>query len=321
LLEDLVIIKLACRSYCFSLSSAEFAQPLSVIVIAYKPGRLGNRLIQAAHFIPFALDSDVTIVNLSLDEYADLFVGPSRDLLCRFPPQNSRLPRNRLLRHALYRLAHRLAGLLARLDRVGLVATVLRLDWSEEMYLDREFAVKARRRQPLLVQGWRFQNPAGVIAHAATIREYFTLRPQDREVVDCHLRAARHGRQVLVGLHIRRSDYRGTKYFYSHAEYAAVVRQIAALWANQTVRFLICSDETIPPGTIDSADVVAGPGGMLTDMYALAGCDLIAGPPSTYSAWASFYGSVPLYWIEDPEREVTPSDFVVHDTLVRRPIP
>ena len=31
------------------------------------------------------------------------------------------------------------------------------------------------------------------------------------------------------------------------------------------------------------------------DLYALARCDYIMGPPSTYTQWASFYGNAPLF--------------------------
>jgi hypothetical protein len=36
------------------------------------------------------------------------------------------------------------------------------------------------------------------------------------------------------------------------------------------------------------------------DLYAFAGCDLLVGPPSTFTAWAAFYGEVPLLHVEDP---------------------
>jgi len=37
---------------------------------------------------------------------------------------------------------------------------------------------------------------------------------------------------------------------------------------------------------------------MVEDLYALAECDYIIGPPSTYTLWASFYGDTPLWFME-----------------------
>jgi hypothetical protein len=36
-------------------------------------------------------------------------------------------------------------------------------------------------------------------------------------------------------------------------------------------------------------------GSAVEDLYSLARCDYLLGPPSTFSLWASFYGNVPLH--------------------------
>ena len=63
--------------------------------------------------------------------------------------------------------------------------------------------------------------------------------------------------------------------------------------------FLICSDEPQHGGDFARMNVHFGTGHAIEDLYALARCDYLIGPPSTFSAWASFYGKVPLYFIED----------------------
>jgi hypothetical protein len=54
----------------------------------------------------------------------------------------------------------------------------------------------------------------------------------------------------------------------------------------------------------------------IADMYALSRCDAIIGPKSTFSAWSSFFGSVPRYVMRkgatQPERR---EDFWVCDDL------
>lgn len=75
--------------------------------------------------------------------------------------------------------------------------------------------------------------------------------------------------------------------------------------------FLVCSDEPIPAGAFDGFDVVSGPGHELHDLYALAACHRILGPPSTYTTWASYYGAVPRYTIYDPAQPFDAASFVV----------
>jgi hypothetical protein len=45
-------------------------------------------------------------------------------------------------------------------------------------------------------------------------------------------------------------------------------------------------------------------------MYALASCDYIVGPPSTFSLWASFYGQVPLCFLQKPDEFLALANFV-----------
>ncbi|MCW3058345.1 MAG: hypothetical protein JWQ02_166, partial [Capsulimonas sp.] len=50
-------------------------------------------------------------------------------------------------------------------------------------------------------------------------------------------------------------------------------------------------------------------------MYSLSECDYILGPPSTFTAWASFYGQKPLYKILEPEAAVSLDDFYVRESV------
>ena len=63
------------------------------------------------------------------------------------------------------------------------------------------------------------------------------------------------------------------------------------------------------PGAFGDLQVHFGPGHIVEDMYAMAEADLLIGPPSTYTGWASFYGKVPLVVMEsaDDSVEIPPS--------------
>lgn len=49
---------------------------------------------------------------------------------------------------------------------------------------------------------------------------------------------------------------------------------------------------------------------MAEDLFSLSKADYIIGPPSTFSAWASLYGTVPLYFIESSNSDFKIPDFI-----------
>ena len=70
-------------------------------------------------------------------------------------------------------------------------------------------------------------------------------------------------------------------------------------------RPLVCSNASPPASAFAGCDVSAGIGHLVEDLYALARCDYLVGPPSTYTAWASFYGQVPLCHLETAEQQLS----------------
>jgi hypothetical protein len=77
------------------------------------------------------------------------------------------------------------------------------------------------------------------------------------------------------------------------------------------VAFLLCSNEALDLRDFADLPVRLATGHFVEDLYALAACDYVLGPPSSYSMWASFYGQVPLLHIERPEQEIQLTDFQV----------
>jgi hypothetical protein len=83
---------------------------------------------------------------------------------------------------------------------------------------------------------------------------------------------------------------------YSLKDWRLIMEKMLSLLAPKTVAFLICSDENYHAETevFAGLPVYFGTGHMIEDLYSLAQCDYLIGPPSTYSMWASFYGRVPM---------------------------
>ncbi|GAC1589984.1 MAG: hypothetical protein NVS3B25_08050 [Hymenobacter sp.] len=67
---------------------------------------------------------------------------------------------------------------------------------------------------------------------------------------------------------------------------------------------MLCSNEPIPAADFDDFDTGRATNHYVEDLYAMAGCDYLIGPLSTYSMWASFYGRVPICHLHRPSHSI-----------------
>lgn len=286
-----------------------------MFIIASKPGQLGNRLFQFAYFIACAAEEDIALANPAFDEYAEYFTATRDDLFCRYPPRRSALGGSAPARKVLYDLCYFAARVVAKSPVKLKSLRALVLDWEESVDLCAPTFLSAfARRKIVFFQGWQFNCHAALARRADTVREFFRPLPEFGANVDALVARARAACDVLVGVHIRHGDYRtyrGGKYFYEVGTYAGLMRASASLFPGRRVGFLICSNAAHDDQAFAGLDHVFGTGHLIEDLYALARCDYLFGPPSTYTMWASFYGGVPLYMVDDPGREPRPEDFNV----------
>lgn len=268
-----------------------------MIVIARNFGQLGNRLFLYAHMIAAAKHYNTTVANPCFAEYAHLFCHTQSDLWCRYPvvakTNSPSLRQRRWLAKSVY-LSSRMLAI------VGLRSyplNIIRLKGDEACDLGGdEFAALARDNRHVLAQGWKFRSNELMHKHADAIRSHFQILPEHQTNVDATVAKIRNQADVVVGVHIRHGDYKtfeGGKYFYSVEHYAKRMRQVTDQFSGQRVAFLVCSNAEMTPSDFAGLNVHYGTGHIVEDMYSFAQCDLLIGPPSTYTGWASFYGSVP----------------------------
>jgi hypothetical protein len=162
------------------------------------------------------------------------------------------------------------------------------------------------------VDGLQFRALSAMISHRESIRDYFEPIHDHQEKVDEVIRQAREKCDVLIGVHIRGGDYAthlGGRYLFCNDDYRNLMFRIKGLFPDRKPGFLLCSNTPLQHETFEGLNHHFGPSYFLQDMYSLAKCDYIIGPPSTYSLWAAYYGGVPLFFVQDPNEQVSLEKF------------
>jgi len=291
-----------------------------MIVIADKPGQLGNMLLLFSHLIGRAIESDFTVSCLGFENYADSFPVTQTDLLCRFPAKAETGKGRPRLRRWLYDVANFSVRALGKLGgNLGFLRSITIYDWDTIFPLsDPAFIQLARSRRITLLRGWGFRDYECMRKHGDRIRDFFRPHEANQQRIDQLIATARRDADVLVGVHIRHGiiHFDNTrKWFYSAKRYARMMGEIVDLFPGRRVAFLICSDWPQDPKMYDAFKVTYGTGQLIEDMYAFAKCDYLVGAPSTFTMWSSFYGQVPLNKVETADQPQRLSDFVVFETL------
>jgi hypothetical protein len=88
--------------------------------------------------------------------------------------------------------------------------------------------------------------------------------------------------------------------------------RVKELYQGQRVSFFISSNEDFELDIFTDCDCHRfgqESSGAILDLYSLSICDLIIGPVSSFSRWASFIGEVPLCFLETKDQEFTKDSF------------
>ena len=283
-----------------------------MIVVGRRFGQLGNRLILSAHLMAAAREYGVGFSNPAFAEYAHLFQGTASDLWCRFPSRaiSYKQPiyrQRRLLEKLVERVWRGLWS--ARLRRYPYLLHRLQDDESCDL-AGEEFADLVRSGRSVFINGWWYRSEALLKKHGAEIRKHFQIVEKPRRAVDELATEIRRDVDMVVGIHMRQGDYefwRGGKYFYTSRQYATLMHNLSEQLSTKKIAFLLCTNGKFAQTDFKDLRVTLGSGHLVEDMYALAETDMIIGPPSTYTEWASFYGQKFLSVMHTAEMRICPS--------------
>lgn len=295
------------------MSSAIAGGPL--FIVTGKAGQLGNRLFFFSYVLSLAMKLGGRVANPGFIDYAESFAATKGDALSRWPARPALLRGKWLgqMTCAVLTFTLRVANRLP-LTFPGVKILGLHEARTADYRLDHApFLDTLRTARVVFIGGWlelghvSFQQPEKIRAHFAPIEQH-------RAAVAELIGRAREDCGVLVGIHIRQGDYDeflDGRFLFATEVYIRAMLAAAALFPERKTGFLICSNS--PQHIVDPAlgCITSGTGQVIEDLYALAACDYLIGPPSTFSLWASFYGQVPLWEMHDAASAPKLDEFLI----------
>jgi hypothetical protein len=299
-----------------------------MIVISRKRGRLANRVILFAHFIVFSEMEKIRVLNPVFDEYCQFFEGTSQRYIASYPPAAKSLFNQNILNFYV-RIVYLLSIIMLRVLRTLRVNNrLIRIVSckSEARINSLEWKTELKKSKITFVDGWLFRHYDGLYACKDLLMQFFRLTPEYANNVKAFIGKTRSDCDLLIGVHIRRGDYetfQGGKYYFAYSDYRNFMRQITKIIPTRKAKFLVCSDEPIDTDYFVEigVPVTKGIGHPVEDLYCLAECDYLIGPPSTYTMWASFYGQVPLATVTDAKAKLRLRDFRIYKATSLNPVP
>lgn len=272
---------------------------------------MGNQLFLHAHLMAYGLEHKVRFLNLAFKEYNHFFTGTEEhktpaspaisrffELICNWKYFNSAILRLSLFLNHLHFIP----------VEYNSISEFKKVDLNEMGRIVGANSVA-------VLNGWIFHSGSLLLKHKSEIRSFFQPTLLYEKLICEKINELKSNPAIYIGCHIRQGDYKNFmngEFYFSQEKYMAVCFRLTKLFPDQHLRFLFCSDENIKPELLESFDSVIGSNLSIVDMYSLAQCDYIVGPPSTFSSWASYYGSVPRYQIKEPEKLFTLEDFEIY---------
>lgn len=303
-----------------------------VMVLACPAADHSNRLFQNAYFEAFCIENNIKYYNPTFWDMHRYYVSPCKllsslkDIPYLFPMLFANTKLQWWFRGVFFDIIHEGTDQPTRFKRIYRVMNkffrVMHKHY--ERYRNRTvdgFEIRNGDKIPRYVRGFRDPNSktADLEVLTKTHRDEIALRYKLKKkyyrniiLIDLIDEAKECGKTV-IGVHIRGGDYEthlGGKYFYSDDVFQKAIdhlrKQITKVGGE--VVFILFSDRTT---NIDlTNDVFLSLNDWYVDHYLMSICNYLIGPPSTFTKWASFIGSVKLYHMQTRDDMPNIDDFI-----------
>jgi Glycosyl transferase family 11 len=281
-----------------------------VVVIKRINGQLANRLHFLSYFIANSKAYNYSLIVTCFPEYHDLFTLAGDDSL------TVTFTRPGIKQKAINKILNKLHALALkfRIKLPGIIFhSIAENDLRLSQYdINQPGFVKLAQHQVVIPEGWVYRDYINFKKYLPQIKNLFSPKQEFRDAIKHEVDRARSMGDMLIGVHIRRGDYKdfnGGKWFYSNEVYINKMQEAERLFAGKQCVFIICSQEKLDTNEFSGFKTVIAERPAIVDLYLLAECNYIFGPPSTFTGWASLYNTVPAYYMESAGEKITIDSF------------
>ncbi|MFM7269010.1 MAG: hypothetical protein ACKOZT_10570 [Cyanobium sp.] len=294
------------------LTTASLCLRRRIYVIVSPYGNLGNRLFLFANLIAHSIATGSITINAGFGVWRGFFAQSRCGPLPCFPalplPHVADERVGNLIRH-LANVAFFIALSPRFADWWGAIET----EHDDTVYLDSEpLAIWSKGKRVILLRGYNFLATQSMPRFADQIRPYFQqiIAPHSDALAPIQRLRSRCDR--VIGVVIRQSGFDqwlGGRYFFTIATYSRWIREAAILWPGDRVGFFICCDVCVDLGHLSDLTYEFRAQHDLENRAALAHCDAILAPTSSYAAWAAYMARIPAQLLVDTDQSITIAGF------------
>lgn len=282
-----------------------------IIILQHNGGRFANQLWLFANVYTYCLEKGYECRNYSFFEYAKFFnisLGNHFfDAFARFYAFFE--PSGESFSRRLYRfLMRRLYALFVRWVQLIHAPSVVCVK-EETKYLlpplpsDQRFVQfdSSSTEETLYLHGWLFRNPDGVKKFHKDVVEWMRPKLVYSDYVLDTMRLLRLKFERVIGVHIRRGDYRtymNGSLFLSDEDVLSCMRQfiVAERISLEKTVFVIFSDEKINTSSFSGVPVfIPKNHNEVEDLLLLSMSDVVLGSQSTFGFFAAYYGGISFH--------------------------
>ena len=249
---------------------------LKIIIVIEKYGGFCNRLFQSLHYHAFSIEKKIKFFNPSMlgilkyDNHIFYFVDNISNFFLKCISKSIKLIFGK--------------------DEVC-------------FYLNKNNYIK-------FVKRWDYRKYKLTKKHYEILRHYYSFDKKNLSAKSKNFKYLIDNKKIegkfIVGIHIRRGDYKKWnkgKYYFDDVFYKYLIENLKNILINDNKDpfFIVVSNEKI--NSEIGMDLFSG-GSWREDQIILQSCELIVGPPSTFTMWASYISKVPLIEINSKENKI-----------------
>lgn len=283
-----------------------------IIILRAQGNELANQLWNYASIYAYTLQRGYTLKNSSFFEYGAYFTMPSApNLLFKtifFLPFKNYTKRKTVLRRRIWRKIYTwYSNVIIRCHNDSIIQSNDKL--GEKYYLPPstpptiQLAKLEKSNSNIYFDGWLFRNPVGLEKYHIEIKKYLQPRKDIQGLVNKNIQYLRNTYSTIIGFHIRQGDYatwRGGAYLIPQKRAREIMDEYLKVnnKNSNTICFAITSDGPIDKSLFAGLNIFVSKESAVHDLFFLASTDLIIGSNSTFGAFASYYGNIPLIVME-----------------------